>query len=1308
MSRLYLFFGGLIIAVLFAALVVPLFVDWNSYRSSFERQAETIFGQPVHVGGTVSATLLPMPSLVFTDVRVGGSAEQPMLRVARFAMRIELIPLITGDVKVAEMQIDRPELAVTVDDDGKVDWLQRSAASASLNPDAVTLQHVTLKDGAISYLDSRSGRVVALDHIDATVDARSLLGPWKIDGRFENEGRAAAVHIASGRREADGSIRVKLDVVPSDLPVTASAEGLLGEDAKGLNWTGTFNLAEVVTAVEGETKPQPGWRAAGGFELRPDLLRLPELTLADGPDDRPFSLTGAATIALGEEMRFDAVLKSRQVDLDRSIGRGPNEPVDVNAAGGALVAAIASLPRPPIPGRIGFDVPGIVVGGSVVQNLQFDAATDGKGWRIEELAADLPGRTRLSADGTVETAPKVRFIGGVRVASEQPSIFAAWWRDGPAGTRLPLQPFDMSGQIDIAPEQIRISGMSARMQGSNIRGALDWQRDAAGQRALAVDLKADRFDYDQAASLTELFAGRSVTSQGGLADNFRVKLAAGTFIAGDTTLSDVSADGGYADGVLTATRFSVGDLAGAALQASGRLADLDTTPSGQVSASIDASDLRGVADVVERLLPGSGFAAWLTAAAPALQDAKLAAVVNAEAVDGATNANLTLNGSAGGSAVDVALGLSGAPADWHDGSFKLSAAIENPDAGTALRQLGFAAEPVEAPGMLRLTIEGGGALSDGVPLHVKGELAGLGYDVAGRLTVDDSRVPHFAGNATLSGADAGALARLLTGPVPGLASPAPIDIAATLDLAPNRLALAFDKGTLGTAAGSGSLTFAKAGARWGLDGDLSLDQLDLGLMAGLGFGIAPAGAEEGWSDAPFGSPVLPGFDGAVDIKAARLDLGDGLAIGNAVVSARLAGERIDYALSAGDFAGGTATGALSIDNQEGTASVSGQFEIKGAALGSLSWQVDGKPVLTAPLDLSGQFEGSGRSLAGVVATLSGGGSLHAGAGSAAGLDPRAFGATIAAAENGRDLDEAGLRKVFAGFLGAGPLTFSSADGAFSIVAGTVRAQNLDIASDEARIAGGATIDLNQATLASQFTLTAVAGAETTTGAFPQAGIGFSGPLSAPERSLDVTPLLSFLQLRAFEREVQRIEKLQAEILEKEKLGRLVRIGRDEDRRKAEAAERAAEEVAAKAEAERQAAEQAAAAAEADRLAKAEAERQAAAEAQRQADAKAAAEAETAAAAQQRAAEAAAEAEAAAKVAADAKARADEAQKRKAAADAAVDTTSQAAKDAGADADAAKKRAEAEKKADADAIERARKLLQTVPEHLQLPKDSGTN
>ena len=72
MARLFVAIGGLIVLALTAALVAPYFVDWTSYRADFEREAGRILGRQVTVRGTATATLLPFPSVSFTDVVVAG------------------------------------------------------------------------------------------------------------------------------------------------------------------------------------------------------------------------------------------------------------------------------------------------------------------------------------------------------------------------------------------------------------------------------------------------------------------------------------------------------------------------------------------------------------------------------------------------------------------------------------------------------------------------------------------------------------------------------------------------------------------------------------------------------------------------------------------------------------------------------------------------------------------------------------------------------------------------------------------------------------------------------------------------------------------------------------------------------------------------------------------------------------------------------------------------------------------------------------------------------------------------------------
>ena len=215
------------VIALFAALIGPYFVNWNDYKSTFETEAEKILGQPVHVTGTAKATVLPSPSLTFTDVQVGDTEGQPMMTVERFEVTIELMPLLQGQIHVISMRLQKPHLRVAVDDAGRVDWQIRSEASKALDPEKVALDNVEIVDGTASYIDARSGISRDLDNINAQIQATSLIGPWRIDnGGFRDVTSDTWINfrVASGRRLPDGTIRLKTDIGPRNGSLSASLE----------------------------------------------------------------------------------------------------------------------------------------------------------------------------------------------------------------------------------------------------------------------------------------------------------------------------------------------------------------------------------------------------------------------------------------------------------------------------------------------------------------------------------------------------------------------------------------------------------------------------------------------------------------------------------------------------------------------------------------------------------------------------------------------------------------------------------------------------------------------------------------------------------------------------------------------------------------------------------------------------------------------------------------------------------------------------------------------------------------------------
>lgn len=208
--------GVTVILVLVAALVGPFFIDWTVYRSTFESYAERALGHRVTVLGEADLRLLPAPSISFSDVRVGG-AEDPLLVVSRFDMRIELPSLLKGEIRVLDMELDRPHLSLSLDEAGRLDWLTAmtsSGAIAKLAPDDLSFEKVTIRDGALTIVDARSGEINRIDDGNLVVSARSLEGPFRGAGSLTLNGAPYTVSLATGRAQENAGLRVKGEVTP--------------------------------------------------------------------------------------------------------------------------------------------------------------------------------------------------------------------------------------------------------------------------------------------------------------------------------------------------------------------------------------------------------------------------------------------------------------------------------------------------------------------------------------------------------------------------------------------------------------------------------------------------------------------------------------------------------------------------------------------------------------------------------------------------------------------------------------------------------------------------------------------------------------------------------------------------------------------------------------------------------------------------------------------------------------------------------------------------------------------------------------
>jgi hypothetical protein len=486
--------------------------------------------------------------------------------------------------------------------------------------------------------------------------------------------------------------------------------------------------------------------------------------------------------------------------------------------------------------------------------------------------------------------------------------------------------------------------------------------------------------------------------------------------------------------------------------------------------------------------------------------------------------------------------------------------VGSPNAMEFARQAGIETLAPGAGGAARLEIKATGVPSQGLDLKLAGELAGLGVRSAGKLVLTPEAPPAFTGTVAAQADDVRPVIRMLDLDLPGTEVRLPVRFDGDLEAAGRRVALTLRNSEVGERVVNGRTSLAPSAAGgWQLDGDIHVDAVDLGWLAGLGLGtgLLTEGGEF-WSKTPFSAPSLGDVAGSVRLAADRLALADGLAATAAKMVLDLAPERAGIKVDAAQFEGGALAGELSIHNVDGNANVSGRIDLKDAALDRFVWRRSGRAVATGTLDVSTEFEGAGRSPTSLVSSLTGGGTIAIRNGEARYVNPQAAELVVRAADLGQEFSEAELVQAFTQQIDGGSLKFDRAEGAFSIAAGVARVKSLIIESGSAKATGSAAIDLSGRTIDSDWSLAFPPIDERVQGQAPQVGIVFRGPLAEPARSVDVLQFGSYLNIRQEERLLEMLSEAEADRLERDRLNRERRkLREDADRRARDEAARIA-------------------------------------------------------------------------------------------------------------------------------------------------------
>jgi len=1102
-----------IILALVAALVGPHYIDWGRYRLDFEVEATRLVGMPVRVTGAIDARILPTPTISLRGIEVGPPGQASTLRAQSLDVELALGPLARGQWRAAALHLGQPEFTLSLDRTGR---LASAPVSLAVDPDRLSIDRLVVENGRITLRYAASGTSAVLDQIWFNGDVRSLIGPAKGEGAFVNAGQLYGYSLTVSRRGDDGGTKVRLTIEPADRPLAIETDGTLWVDNGAPRFEGTATLARPVgiALAGGQKLVSVPWHLSSHVKANASSALLEQLEFQYGSEERGIKLTGTADLQFGARPRFDGVLSARQVDLDRSFSQADGTSRLPLATLRSFATSLGDAVRPPIPVKLGIGIDVLNLGGAALQTVRGDIESDGEAWNLQTLEFHAPGLTEVKLSGRLKmTQNATQFAGPALVDASDPSALVAWIEGLAETPRMAMASLRVRGDVTLGSERIAIERLQADADRKAFEGRLAYIF-ATPNRPARVDaaLSAPEVDIDAALAFANAaLEGSKLDKPGEYALALDVGRATYAGIEAKRAAADVEID---ATGIRI-ERLSVADLAGAALNARGRI-DSSSAPRGAVALSLDAQKLDGVVALAARFVPA--IADKVQAMARRAAPTKLNATLNVEPLAGQTAKSavkLIVEGKLGAGYVNVIGDASGELANVGAADTRLEALLEADDGATLVSLLGL--DRVVAvdrrPG--RVAVLASGSAGD---IRIDGKMVagGLETTAAGTLRPTD-QIPKANLDLSATAADVPALRRD--------AAATPVTLKTKLVLAGDSLSFRdFTVNMVGSAVrGQVAFTLTQPVR---VDGRIAAEAIDVPAVISASVGV-PAQSYAGtnvsaWPVEPFGSSFFYGFEGKIPFYAVRATLLPGTVVQQ--VRGVLHFEPSGIALEDGE--GSLADGRLLVqaDVHRGDVGVAahGQISLTNADMATLSGAAFRS---TGRLSLQANADATGLSPATLIGALSGTGTVSVEGAQFPGFDPAAIDAAIGAVDRGLPVDSPKVSDTVTAALEAGKLSVPSATGTITISSGRARITSLIPSVQGVDVAANALVDLVEQNLDARATLTGAQ--KTASGGRPEVSVVFKGPINAPRRSTDLSAFVGWLTLRSVERETKRLEEIQS-------------------------------------------------------------------------------------------------------------------------------------------------------------------------------------
>ncbi|MDE1151241.1 MAG: AsmA family protein [Micavibrio sp.] len=479
MKRIVAWLFFLSIFIVLAALVAPSLIDWSKHKEALLSQIRPYLQRDITVAGNVSFQLIPNPQIMMGDVtiaNVDGAKNPVFMKLKQLEARIKFGPLLQGQFEVETINLANPELNLEILPDGDANWTEilqakdgKAAGTLSDHADSVQLNQVTMTDGTLHYLNQATGSEWQVQHVNVTVGADTLFGPYRVKGDMEYNKSSVGLEMTTGQYGNGQPVPVNIQLSPVEgLPMVkfdGTADLSSGLDMQGILDVNQGTLASLFDSqfLKGIGFMNEIATLNGTAELKGGTAKLSDIKATFG---KKGELNGniAAQFTQGKKPDIVADISGGNLKIDSG-----SSFIDVPEGFTAHLKLKGK--------NIGW-------GGVNLPAVTLAADTDKEEWVVKDGRIDLPGKSKIKLAGVV--TPKNNYAAFSMQAStdELPKMLASLGlNDGnivkSAGESGIIQKLEWSSSLDIKLDQVSMFDVSARADDrTDISGVLNILRDS--------------------------------------------------------------------------------------------------------------------------------------------------------------------------------------------------------------------------------------------------------------------------------------------------------------------------------------------------------------------------------------------------------------------------------------------------------------------------------------------------------------------------------------------------------------------------------------------------------------------------------------------------------------------------------------------------------------------------------------------------------------------------------------------------------------------------------------------------------------